>query len=167
MAMTKTDEPGPFRRIWRNRPLRFTLIGLTCLVLPVGCIGVLNAVSGECLRPNIKVSETVLPGTYRGPDGMRVSLYPNGDIQVRNWPYDPFEVDGRHFDGQGSWAYQLGTTVPSEEKYPYVALNFDESASEGDAPAEDQKLMVGGSSEDPVLFEQDDPDGCPDAEFRQ
>src|ERR1044072_10046219 len=138
-----------------------------CLVFPVGCIGVLNAVSGECLRPNSKVPESVLPGAYRGPDGMRISLYRNGDVQVRNWPYDQLLDNGRRFDGRGRWGYGLGTTVPSGDKYPYGSLGFDEGASEGDVPMERQDLMVSGTPQEPVLFEQDDPDNCPDAEFRR
>lgn len=164
--MTKTKEPGRFRKLWRNRPLRFTLIGVVCLMFPVGCVGVLNAVSGECLRPNAKVSETALPGTYRGPDGMRITLHPDGRLAVRHWPYDPFLDDERRFDGRGSWAYEA-TEATNGESVPEVELSFDGGGLDEDVPTEDQRLVVSGTPQEPVLFEQDDPDSCPDTEFRR
>jgi len=42
-----------------------------------------------------------------------------------------------------------------------VALGFDKEDVEG------QYLVVSGTPQEPVLFEQDDPDNCPDAEFRR
>ncbi|WP_167542467.1 hypothetical protein [Streptomyces himastatinicus] len=93
---------------------------MVCLMFPVGCIGVLNAVSGECLRPNAKVSEAAARG-----------LPTNG------------------------------------ERVPEVALSFDGGSLDEDVPTEDQRLVVSGTPQEPVLFEQDDPDSCPDAEFRR
>ncbi|MDX3233451.1 hypothetical protein [Streptomyces sp. ME19-01-6] len=137
-------------------------------MLPVGCIAVLNAVSGECERASLKVSEADLPGTYRGPDGMRITLEPlarGGRLQVQNWPKDPFLDDGRRFRGRGSWSYQV-VEATNGERIPHVELGF-EGVSFDDIPVEDQYLLVGGTPEKPVLLEQDDPDNCPDAEFRQ
>ncbi|MCQ8188090.1 hypothetical protein [Streptomyces rugosispiralis] len=165
--MKQTKEPGSLRRIWRIRPLRFALIGLVCLVLlPVGCVGVLNAVSGECARPNAKVSESDLPGTYRGPHGMRITLDTDGSLEVRKWPYDPFLDDERRFEGRGVWSYDA-TEATDGDVIPGVRLGFQEGTPESDVPTEDQKLTVGGSPDDPVLLAQDDPDKCPDAEFRR
>ncbi|QKV91499.1 hypothetical protein HUT19_06830 [Streptomyces sp. NA02950] len=164
--MTTANEAGTLRRIWRNRPLRFTLIGAVSLLFPAGCIGVLNAVSPECLKTSLSVSENDLPGAYRGPDGMRVTLHPNGRVEVKNWPYDLFEDGDRRFDGRGGWYYGV-TEATNGDRIPQIDVDFDEGTPANDVPSETQHLYVGGTPEDPVVFDQDDPDSCPDAEFRR
>ncbi|MEU8827811.1 hypothetical protein [Streptomyces sp. NPDC048636] len=99
---------------------------------------------------------------------MRITL--GKKARVKNWPYDLSEGNSeRHFDGVGDWSYGVGTVVPSKDTFAYIDLSFDDedSTTEGEAPLEEQTLDIGGTPEDPVLFVQDDPDSCPDAEFRR
>lgn len=141
---------------------------MTCLIiLPVGCITVLNAVSDECERTSPNVAEYDLPGTYRGPDGMRITL--GRRFLVENWPRDLSigEDDERRFDGRGSWSYDTGTIVPGEDKFGIVELSFSEGSPENDVPVDSQDLLVGGTPAKPVLFHQTDPDKCPYPVFRQ
>ncbi|MDW6059531.1 hypothetical protein SAZ11_17865 [Streptomyces sp. FXJ1.4098] len=141
---------------------------MTCLiVLPLGCITVLNVVSDECERTNPNVAEYDLPGTYRGPDGMRITL--GRRVLVKNWPHDLSigEDDERRFDGRGSWSYDTGTIVPRQEKFGIIELNFSKGSPTNNIPLDSQELLVGGTPANPVLFHQTDPDSCPDPVFRQ
>ncbi|MBI0298208.1 hypothetical protein JBE04_28025 [Streptomyces sp. PRKS01-29] len=97
---------------------------------------------------------------------MRITLEADGSLGLRNWPYDPFLDDERRFDGRGTWAYDA-TEATNGDVVPEVRLGFEGGTPEDDVPAQDQNLTVGGSPRDPVLLEQDDPDNCPDAEFRR
>ncbi|MDX3227847.1 hypothetical protein [Streptomyces sp. ME19-01-6] len=127
----------------------------------------MNVVSEECAKTSPDVAEYNLPGTYRGPDGMRITL--GRRVQVKNWPYDLSigEDDERRFDGQGSWSYDTGTVVPGEEEFGIVELSFSQGSHKGDMPRGSQELLVGGAPAAPVLFHQVDPDNCPDPVFRQ
>ncbi|MGY0064726.1 hypothetical protein ACWY4P_51265 [Streptomyces sp. LZ34] len=127
----------------------------------------MNVVSEECEKTSPDVAEYDLPGTYRGPDGMRITL--GRRVQVKNWPYDLSlgEDDGRRFDGQGSWSYDTGTVVPGDEEFGIVELNFAKVGPEDYVARDSQELLVGGTPADPVLFHQVDPDNCPDPVFRQ
>ncbi|MES4902204.1 MULTISPECIES: hypothetical protein [unclassified Streptomyces] len=127
----------------------------------------MNAVSGECERTSPDVASYDLPGTYRGPDGMRITV--GRRVQVKNWPYDLSlgEDDERRFDGRGSWYYDTGTAVPGEEGFGIVELTFSQGSPADDVPHESQELPVGGTPADPVLFRQVDPDNCPDPVFRR
>jgi hypothetical protein len=141
---------------------------MACLiVLPAGCIAVMNVVSKECEKTSPDVASYDLPGTYRGPNGMRIIL--GRRVQVRNWPYDLSlgEDDERRFAGQGSWSYGTGTVVPGKEEFGIVELDFSQGSPEDDVPHDSQELLVGGNPADPVLFHQVDPDSCPHPVFRQ
>lgn len=182
---------GFLRRALGTAPRKIALVVALCVLVPVGCVA-LRGSSQDCPDPSTDVAAKDLPGRYTGPGGMTLQLSGAGRknsagdagdpgaaaVRVKGWPYDLFsltddgeispESDGsvRRFDGSGVWEYEKSDTAAGDE-LPVVTLDFRRGSPDDDVPTGSQYLYVGGSPGQPVLFEQEDPDTCSNAVFRQ
>ncbi|MGR3931671.1 hypothetical protein [Streptomyces sp. BRA346] len=145
------------------------------LLLTVGYLRLMNAVSGNpshgCPKAASGVSAADLSGRYAGTGGMRVDLTyhrpgtaaaqdAQADFQVRNWRYRDYEHGDDSlgsFDGSGTWEYEPRSGIKGMQ----IRLDFDNGPEPGN-PDPITFLTVGGDSAHPVLFDDVDPDVCPD-----
>ncbi|MFD8866327.1 hypothetical protein ACFV1F_18465 [Streptomyces sp. NPDC059590] len=166
---------GVFRRVvrWMYGSMARGVI-FSCafvLLLAVGYLRLMNAISGEsshgCPRAASDLHQSALPGRYTGTGGMEIDLVygrpsaPEGQasFEVRNWRYSDYEHgddSSGSFDGSGSWEYEPRSGVKGMQ----IRLDFDEGPQPG-KPAPISFLVVGGGGR-PVLFDDVDPDVCPD-----
>ncbi|WP_431043499.1 hypothetical protein ACQUSR_17450 [Streptomyces sp. P1-3] len=140
------------------------------LLLGLGYLRLMNAIGGKpshgCPRPASDVSVSALDGEYTGPDGMRIRLAyhrsgPDSGVNlwVENWRYSGYEHGDDSlgsFDGSGYWDYEPRSGVDGMQ----IRLSFTEGPEGNPDPI--SFLTVGGDSEHPVLFDDVDPDVCPD-----
>lgn len=181
--MALTPALTPFRKVLLAAVALLVCAGAAALVVPSW----LGSPSQGCPRPEPKMtglSPKTFEGRYRGPDGMTLHLSADGPrMEVRNWPFDLTAVDDgevgesgtgevRRFAGSGSWEY--GVTADSDadgkrtgKQYPRLSLDFTTGHPADEVPPFPQTLLVGGTRDHPVLFEQDDPGTCTDAVFRR
>ncbi|MEU7106941.1 hypothetical protein ACFQ2B_03685 [Streptomyces stramineus] len=176
--------PAVLKRALGTWPCRLALALALCVLIPVGCTVIVGAVSDGCPEPNPLVLERHLPGTYTGPHGMKIRLAPGAPrdegadtLRVEKWPFDLFAVDStgkagqdsagkaRLFDGSGDWSYAEAET--SAGKYPRLTLHFNEGTPKEDVPSTDQHLMVGGTPDNPELYEDEVAGGCTNATYRR
>ncbi|MFI1338244.1 hypothetical protein ACH4U7_50950 [Streptomyces sp. NPDC020845] len=142
------------------------------LVLAVSYLRLMHAINGEpshgCPRAASDLRKSALLGQYAGTGGMEIDLAynrpsaPEGQaaFRVRNWRYSDYEHGDESsgtFDGSGSWEYEPRSGVKGMQ----IRLDFDEGPQPG-KPAPISFLVVGGDSGRPALFDDVDPDVCPD-----
>ncbi|MEV7729347.1 hypothetical protein AB0P15_32195 [Streptomyces sp. NPDC087917] len=152
------------------RPLRTltTAAALSLLTFQLTGCGA-SSTFERCIPPEATAAGgSELAGTYRGKhdaDGVSLTLsltpgHNGGDLTVENWPTgDYYRAElGATFKGSGTWEID----TPSNPKdHPLVHLYFTQPHDwlSGDTV---DRLSVAMDSTGTVLYENSDPDTCPD-----
>ncbi|WP_327393062.1 hypothetical protein OG533_29690 [Streptomyces sp. NBC_01186] len=192
----KTGARALWRRATRTTPRKIALVAALCLLYPVSCVVLDDAggAGGACPRHNPDATADALPGTWKGPNGLRFTLgatseeFPDGrsaqvgDVRARDWPFSLDDLDdegrvredtsdgtgrARQFDhGRGSWEFRDQVSTDGDP-YSVVMLEFSSGTPEDDVAADPQYLGVGGTEAKPLLFVESDPDTCPSVVFHK
>lgn len=144
-----------------TRGLVFSCVLL--LLLTLGYLRLMNAIGGKpshgCPKAVSDISKSALPGRYTGTGGMEIRLASSG-FRVKSWRYGGYEHGDDSlgsFEGSGTWEYESRSGAEGMQ----IRLDFFEGPEPGN-PDPIAFLTVGGDRARPVLFDDVDPDVCPD-----
>ncbi|MGK5627763.1 hypothetical protein [Streptomyces sp. URMC 123] len=155
--MTLLQRAG--RWLFATPPRIVVVAAVSLTLLTVGYLRIPTGPSYGCPRPLSRLDGDSLVGDYTGSGGMRITLHPS-TFSVENWPSGDIGfhgADSRLPSGSGRWS--MDTYAGSDEKLLRLSFEGGPGAAE---PKPLQFLAVGGDRGHRVLFDDEDPDVCPD-----